>query len=308
MKGCVLVHSDGTDYVCPMALQAVLKILILSVWLVTMGWLIRYEAFPQWFDETMQGYRELSRHLPALRDSWMKIMSEDQHVGYVNSSIEMTDTAGEEQLQMSTQLFMRIDFQGSSQLLRLNNEVRLDARQNLKSSLSTFSMGPYAGRITLTPTEEERRFQMEVQFNEIKFQRMVDLPAGAVISSPLLDAGLRTVKVGKTVKIRSMDPFSPSAELRTVEITGLSSSTRTLPGESQEVDVTRVQMKFGEWILFAEVDEYGRIVTQETPFGLTFVQSEANSAMKIPDENSLDPFTLLSSPALTSMIKLPVSL
>lgn len=273
-----------------------------------MGWLVRYEAFPQWFDETMQGYRELSRHLPALRDSWMKIMADDKHVGYVNSSIEMMEADGEEQLQMSTQLFIRIAFQGQTQLLRLNNEVRLDSRQEMQSSLSTFSMGPYNGRLSLTPREEKNKFVMEVQFNEIKFKRDVDFPPGVVISSPLMDAGLRTVKVGKTVKIRSMDPFSPAGELQTVAITGLSVESRILPGETQALEVTRVQIKFGDWLLHAEVDEFGRIVTQETPFGLTFVQSEANEAMKIPHENSLDPLTLLSSPAMPSLMNLPVSL
>ncbi len=302
------MHWHGSAYGCLMPFNGVFKFSVIALWFISMGWLIRYEAFPQWFDPTIQGYRELSRHLPALRDSWMKIMADDKHVGYVNSAIEMMEVAGEEQLQMSTQLYIRIAFQGQTQLLRLDNEVRLDSRQEMKSSLSTFSMGPFSGRLSLTPRNEKNTFLMEVQFNEIKFQRDVELPPGVVISSPLMDAGIRTVKVGKTVKIRSMDPFSPSGDLQTVTITGLSAESRILPVETQAVEVTRVQMKFGDWLLDAEVDEFGRIVMQETQFGLTFVQSEANTAMKIPAANSLDPLTLMTSPAMPSLINFPVSL
>lgn len=291
-----------------MSLNAGFKISILTVWLLTLGWLIRYEAFPHWFDETMQGYRELSRHMPALRDSWMKIMDGDRHVGYINSAIEMIDVEGEEQLQLSTQLFMRIYYQGQLQLLRLYNEVHLDASQELQGSVSSFSMGPFDGKLSVEPQEKNDRFLMKVEFNDFKFQKEIDLPPGVVMSSPLMDAGLRNVKVGRTVKIRSMDPFSPTGELRTMEITGLSSESRVLPGGDQSVEVTRVQITFGELLLHAEVDEFGRIVTQETPFGLVFVQSEANEAMKIPAQNALDPQTLLSSPAMSSMMKFPVSL
>lgn len=302
------MHRSAWVYVVNMSLNALFKFTVITVWLVAAGWLIRFEAFPHLFDETMQGYRELSKHLPAMRDSWMRIMAGDEHVGYVNSSIEMMDAQGEEQLVLSTQLQIRIQFQGDLELLRLDNKVTLDARQELLASLSTFSMGPFEGSLSLTPAEDSDKFEMAVQFNDLKFVRSIDIPEGAVISSPLLDAGLRAVKVGRTVKIRSMDPFSPSGDLRTMEITGLSTSSRRLPGETSEVEVTRVKMKVGELVLHAEVDEYGRIVQQDTPFGITFVLSESGQAMKVPKGNALDPSTLLSSSSLPSYINLPGTL
>lgn len=281
---------------------------MLTLWLLSMGWLIRYEAFPHWFDSTVQGYREMSRHLPALRDSWMKILSEGEHVGYVNNSIEMTEVEGEEQLQMNTQILLRIRYGGGLELVRLSNEVQLDARQNLMGSFSTFSLAAMSGSLRLEPVEETRTFEMTVTFNQMQFSRSITLPPGAVISSPLMDTGLRAVKVGKTIRIRSFDPFSPSGELRTMEVTGVSRERRRFPGQEQEVEVTQVRIRFGDWDLKAEVDEFGRIVYQETPFGLTFVQSDASVAMKIPQNQAFDPVRLLSGQNLPSLINFPENL
>lgn len=302
------MNPQPCAYVVIMSLNGIIKFSVISVWLIAMGWLIRFEAFPGFFDPTLQGYREMARHLPALRDSWMKVMSEGKQVGFINSSIEMTEVDGEEQLQMRTQLLMRIHFQGKLELMRLNNEVHLDARQMLTGSYSSFSMGPYAGSLSLVPGNGQDNFLMTVQFNDIHFKREVKLPASAVIASPLMDAGLRSVKVGQTLKIRSMDPFSLSGDLRTVEIRGLSMEERILPGTVEPVKVTTVAMKMGDLELHSEVDEYGRILRQETPFGFTFLKSEANEAMKIPRDQAFDPMTLLSGSQLSSFFKLPVGL
>jgi len=291
-----------------MLFNTLIKLVVVSVWFISMGWLIRFEAFPHVFDDNMQGYRELAKHMPAMRDSWMKVMSGDQHVGYVNSATEMTDFEGNEQLVLTTQLIIRIDFQGELQLLRLNNEVKLDAKQELLGSSSSLSMGSFTGKLTLSPIDDSDKFELSAQLNEMEFKRQIDIPKGGVISSPFMDSSLRAVRKGRTVKIRSMDPFSPSADFRVVEVTGLSSSFQTLPGDSREVEVTRVEMKIGDLILHAEVDEYGRIVRQETPFGITFEISDASGAMKIPKTNALNPASLLSSSAFPSLINLPENL
>lgn len=288
-----------------MSRKGMIKFTIVSIWLAVMGWLIRFEAFPHLFDPTLQGYRDLSRNLPALRDSWMKVMSGDQHVGYINSSIEMKEEEGEERLQMSTQALVRVFFQGKLDLMRLTNQVTLDARQELIGSLSSFSLGTYSGSLQLEPAGAADKFIMSIRFNDIKMKREIQIPRGAIISSLFMDTGLRSVKAGKTVTLRTVDPFSFSGELNTVEVTGLSSEWRRLPGESRDVLVTRVRMKTGELEVEAEVDEYGRIIRQETPFGLTFEQSEAGVAMKIPKGQGFDPMQILSDRDFSGLVKLP---
>lgn len=290
-----------------MMFNTVFKTILVSVWLLCLGWLIRYEAFPHWFDETAQGYKMLSRELPAIRDTWMKVMSEGKHVGYVNTSIEMEDREGREVLLMSTQLLLRLDLQGSAEMLRLQNKVRLNARHELMGSESSFSLGRMSGRMDITATERSETYAVAARFNEIQFNRHIRIPSGAVLFSPLMDAGMRSVRPGRSMKIRTVDPFSFSGELQTVEIEGLSSSLQAVEGEDREVLVTRVAVHVGDLVLHSEVDEYGRVLRQETPFGLIFEQGTAQEAMKVPPENMLNPLTLLSSPALPPMMNLPVS-
>ncbi|MEX2606535.1 MAG: hypothetical protein WD708_04250, partial [Kiritimatiellia bacterium] len=288
-----------------MMFNTVFKTGLVSVWLLCMGWLIRYEAFPHWFDDTVQGYKSLSRDLPAIRDTWMKVMAEGKHVGYVNSSIEMEDQEGQEMLLMSTQLLLRIDLQGVTEMLRLHNKVRLNSRHELTGSESSFSLGRISGQMNITGTEKNEIFDVAAQLNEIQFNRQIRIPAGAVLFSPLMDAGMRSVRPGRSLKIRTLDPFSFSGELQTVEIKGLSSERRLLEGEEREVLVTRVAVHVGDLVLYSEVDEFGRVLRQETPFGLIFVQSTAQQAMKVPPENNLNPLTLISSPAFPTMMNLP---
>jgi hypothetical protein len=271
-----------------------------------MGWLIRYEAFPHWFDDTVQGYKMLSRDLPAIRDTWMKVMSDGKHVGYVNSSIEMEDVEGQEVLVMSTQMQLRIDLQGTAEMLRLQNEVKLNSQHELIGSESDFSLGRISGQLNIMGTDRKDAFDVKAQFNEIQFNRQIRIPPGAVLFSPLMDAGMRSVRPGRSMKIRTLDPFSFSGELQTVEIKGIESSRRRLEGEDRDLLVTRVAVHVGDMVLYSDVDEYGRVLRQETPFGLIFVQSTAHEAMKVPPENKLNPLTLISSPAFPTMMNLPV--
>lgn len=289
-----------------MMFNMVFKTVMVSVWLLCMGWLIRYEAFPHWFDDTVQGYKMLSRDLPAIRDTWMKVMASGKHVGYVNTSIEMEDKEGQEILLMSTQLLLRLDLQGTTQMLRLQNNVRLNARHELMGSESRFSLGRMSGQMDITGTERGETFDVAATFNEIQFNRQIRIPSGAVLFSPLMDAVIGSVRPGRSMKIRTLDPFSFSGELRTIEMKGLSSSRQKLEGEDREVLVTRVAVHVGDLVLHSEVDEFGRVLRQETPFGLIFEQSSAQEAMKVPPENNLNPLTLLSSPAFPTLMNLPV--
>ena len=91
-----------------MPMSALCKLLLLSVWLGCMGWLLRFEAYPEWFTGDALGYKTLSKQMPALRDSWMKLSYDGQHVGYSHSSVEMEEVDQEEQLLLRNTLFLRV--------------------------------------------------------------------------------------------------------------------------------------------------------------------------------------------------------
>lgn len=283
-------------------LKTVFKVTLLVLWLTSTAWLVRYEAFPHVFDGTLQGYRDLANDLPAMRDTWMKVYAGGEHVGYLNSSIEMEEAEGREELTMTTQLVLRILFQGRPETLRFTNDVRLNARHELLQSDSGFSLAALSGDLLLKPMEKKGDFELQIEINGMKLTRMVTVPEEAVISSPMMDQGLRSVKPGQVLRIRTLDPFSMSGELQTVEIRGISRKIKSLPGESQELEVTRVETHFGDLVLESEVDQFGRALWQQTPFGLSFLISQPQEAMKIPDQNAVDPAELLSSSLFSNLL------
>ena len=52
----------------------VLRGLVLLFWLGMIGWLLRYEAFPEYFTRSLAGYHGLLSKDVLVADSWMKIV------------------------------------------------------------------------------------------------------------------------------------------------------------------------------------------------------------------------------------------
>lgn len=277
-----------------------MKSLLLATWLLCMGWLIRFEAFPHWFDRDLRGYRELSGRLPALQDSWMKVLADGKQVGYLNSTVEMREEEGKERLLLGTRLHLRLRVGGRGESLRFVSEVRLNARQELMGSSSNFFMGDLEGDLELVSTGEKEMYTLRARLKDVQWNRDIRIPREAVVSSPLLDAGLRSVRPGRTLRIRTLDPFSMSGELRTVELEGLSSGMERPPGYPKPVEVTHVVLRMGDLRLDSWVDAYGRVVRQTTPFGLSMVIADAQEAMEVPEGNAVDPLTLMSGFPLPS--------
>jgi len=235
----------------------------------------------------------------------MKIMAEDRHVGYINSSIELEDRGGDEVLVMASQVHLRMNLQGLTEILRVSNRVILSARHELLSSESSFSLGRMSGELLLEPTGRGEMFDMRVVFNDISFNRQIRIPEGVVLFSPLLDSSIREVRPGRSYRLRTVDPFSFTGELQTIEVRGLATKRIEMETDEREMEVTVVEVTAGELTIRMLVDEFGRVIRQETPLGLVFVHSPAQTAMKVPDENALDPMALLSGGALAPWMNLP---
>ncbi len=232
----------------------------------------------------------------------MKVRSGGEHVGYLNSSIEMTDAGGQEELILTTKLSLQILFQGRIQPMRFQNQVRLNPRQELMSSESSFFLAGISGKLNLTPEGEDGDYQLDLMVNDIRISRQVSLPDEAIISSPLMDQVVRNVRAGQTLRIRALDPFSVSGELQTIEVRGIETERVYSHRYDQFLEVTLVESQLGDMVMESSVDEYGRVLWQKTPFGITLVDSTSNSAVQVPEGNALDPAALFSAPLFNSIL------
>lgn len=272
---------------------------LLGVWVVSMSWLVRYEAFPHWFEDTIQGYRTLTREMPAVRDTWMKILADGTHVGYANSTLELEeDGDGRDVLHMRSQMVMRVRMAGSTDELRMNTGTRVRGGQELHSFHANFYYGNFQGEVR-GQREEGEMFLVDMEVQNRNFQRRMRIPDQAVISGPMMEAGLRNLRPGRQLRMRALDPLSPSGELMDIVFTGEGPDDIRVGGEP--VRANRVSMSFRDMELHAWLDDSGRVLRQETPFGLILEAASNHDAIRVPSENAVSPSALLSTPFPTSL-------
>lgn len=292
----------------------ILKSVIIAVWIGCTAWLIRFEAYPQWFEDTVQGYKELARELPAIRDSWLKVMVEDKHVGYAHSSTQIDEKDGEEVIVMSSQLYLRLLMPTGISDLRMRSEIRLDAREEFQASTLRFFLQDFVdGEINLNRVDARKNLVSIVgevkvlQLPPFKIDRTFELPSEAIVSSPLLDFGLSQLKPGEELRIRTLDPFSFGGSTQTLVLRGEAQEVWPEGPEGTEIKVYKVSMNLDQYNLSmnAWIDEYGRVLRQETPFGVHLVYSTSSQAGQIPEESALELNTFLSSSPIPTLQALP---
>ncbi|GEM_PF-1009110 len=304
-----------------LCMYRILKALIIAVWIGCTAWLIRYEAYPQWFEETVQGYKGLARELPEIRDSWMKVMDGDQHVGYAHSTTQMDRKEGKRVTLMSSKLFLQLQLFDGPAELRMQSVIQLDARDEFETSSLQITLKDSSktsmveGKLAIdrvSPDSKLVRIHGQIQMMNLPpfaIDRTFDLPREAIVSSPLLDFGFTKLRPGEELNIRTLDPFSFGGGTMKVTLRGEGRETWPEGPEGEPIDVFHVSLNVPkyEMNMNAWIDEVGRPLRQDTPFGVQLVYSSFNEAMKVPEDAALNPTTLLSGSPLPTVPTLPLT-
>ena len=279
------------------------KFTVLAVWLVCMSWLVRYEAFPHWFEDTIPGYRGLTRELPAVKDSWMKVLWNGEHVGYSNSTMEIDETDGREDLQMRSQLMLHLQMPDGSNQLRIDTRVSIRDGHRLHSFQVTFFMGNIQGEINAVRDTGDFfniELQLKPMMGDARMQRRLQIPEHAIIAGPLMDTGLRNLRPDQELRMRTFDPFSLTGDLSEVVFRGEGYEMLAMDG-GEPVHVSRVSMRTGEMVMSAWLNEHGQILRQETPFGFVLEAATVNDAVRVPEGNKIHFSQLLSNPLIPNL-------
>jgi hypothetical protein len=279
--------------------SASFKVLLLGVWLGCMGWLIRYEAFPHWFEDTVRGYRTLTRDMPAVRDSWMKIYSGDVHVGYANSTVELEEVDGREDLILQSQFQIMVAMPDGVYPLRVASSVHIQNQHQLSHFNVQFHFYRIQGTVKGQRAEGDQ-FDVELSAGNAQMRRRLTIPPDVVLNSPFAEAAMRNLRPGQQLRMRTLDPMSLSGETREVVLRGVGWETIELRN-GNTFDARRLTMSMGDVELNVWVNEHGMVLKQETPFGLTMEVGEVSEAIRIPDENALNLLELMGQPGLFPM-------
>lgn len=277
-------------------LSMVFKVLLLTVWLGSVGWLVRFEAFPHWFEDTVQGYRTLTRDLPAVRDSWMRIYAGEMHVGYANSSVELEEVEGREDLVLKSQFQLMVEMPDGVEPLRVSSAVHIRQQHLLEHFEVQFQFQRMQGTLKGQRREGDV-FGVTLNAGNAQMQRELTIPPDVVLNSPFAEAAMRNLRAGQQLRMRTLDPLSLSGETREVVLRGEGEETLRLRDGTEQA-VRRISMAMGEMRLNVWVNDVGLVVKQETPFGLTMEVSEVSRAIRIAEGNALNPMELLGQPGL----------
>jgi len=277
-----------------MRLALFCKALMILLWLGAVGWLIRREAFPHWFQTESAGYRTVLRELPAVRDSWMKVLAEGKHVGYANSTIELEEADGREQLLLLSQFMLMVAMPQGPEQLRVTTQARLSGAQQLLRFEAALFFQQWQGNITGVRAQGDQ-FDVTLQFGPLAFTRRVSIPDQAVLNNPLGDVSLPPLREGQELRLRTMDPLSLSTEPREVVFRGEGHELIRI-GRQEPQEARLITMTSGDMLLRIWADEFGQVLRQETPFGLVLESSTVQDAIRVPGGNALNPLTLQQQP------------
>jgi len=254
------------------------KIIIVAFWLLMNAWLIRYEAFPEKFSEAGGGYRALLQRGPLILDSWMQIESRGTPIGYSHTWIDTNLESSPRLASLSrrsgrslgdqgvyvvrNQTVLNFKIMGQEQWVGVSADAELDGQYCLQkfsavmfSSLYTTRIEGKRGRkgffdITMKTPAAVRQFEMEI-------------PDDVVVYSPMTEMAMKQLAPGKSVRLKTIDPLS--LNVAEVKVEAVRRENMVYDGKSYAATVLNIS--YQGMIVSSWIDDNGRALREETPFG-----------------------------------------
>jgi hypothetical protein len=249
---------------------------ILVFWLVMMGWLIRYEAFPGRFAQVSTGYRGILSSGPVVLDSWLRIDFQGKPIGISHTQMDTNEKDPNEQYIVNNQTHLQLNIMGEPQRISVTAEAALDVLYQLQR----FSFDVSSRGYTVTVTGRRfghRTFVTRIVTPAGAQSRRVQVPDDAVLYSPFVELSLSRLKPGQQLRIRTLDP----ASLSTVDVVVRALGRERIKAEGRDQEATVLVMDFQGFESKAWMDGEGRILRQETPFGWTMEACTAEEALTV---------------------------
>ena len=235
---------------------------ILLWWVVMMAWLIRYEAYPAAFGARPAGYRPVLQDGVLTLDSWMRILYDNQPLGYSHTAITTSEGDGESHYVVNNSLNLKLNLMGATQRVHVNTEALLDSLYRL----SRFTFRLQSSEYIMETSGERRsgdRFDVCVRTRAAKQRFEVRIPDDAVIYSPMTEIAVAKLQPGESLRLRTFDPTTLSVQTLAVE--ALRRESITLAGARHPATVLATEYH-GARIL-SWIDPSGLMLRQQTPFG-----------------------------------------
>jgi len=227
------------------------------------AWLVRFEAFPEYFTRTISGYRGwLSRDV-LVADSWMKISFRGTDIGYTHASIDINENNTLEHYVLNNRVHVAFNLSGSRKNVHALASVYLDTSHNLRRFTFSFSAPG-----TIIKVEGKR---IEGDFFDVlvktdpgtEVTRRIQIPPDIVLYSPLTDTVLKQLKPGQQITIRTFDPIS----LKKSNILVNALRREMIMVSKEQVDAIALSSEYHGIKVFSWINDNGVVLRQESPIG-----------------------------------------
>ena len=284
---------------------------IFSTWLISVWWLIRHEAFPEYFTSVIKGYHSLFSRDVLVKDLWYKIKFNDRVVGFSNTTIDINENTPTHYYQIRNKLQLKLNLMGETHDVDASSEISLDMLHNLTRFSFSLSSQNYSTRI-MGYRRSENSFAVTIRTGSNVHHTTVNIPPDVVFYSPMTEFMLKNLKPGQHITIKTLDPITMG--VTPVRIRALRYESVVHDGESFKACV--LSLDYQGQTFFSWITEQGEILKQETPFGWQIEKCKPHEAIVLT-KDSVDTDLLgrmavaskgmISSPRTCSFLKLKLS-
>ncbi|MCP3899676.1 MAG: hypothetical protein GY707_08200 [Desulfobacteraceae bacterium] len=253
-----------------------LRVLLLIAWFSAIGWLVRYEAFPEFFTHKLDGYKSIISKDVLLIDSWMRILVNGSPVGYSYTKMEVEKSDPVNHYKIENALNFSINLAGFNQNINIKTKSVLNNIYQLQKFYFNIKSQGYSLKITGRKIKEEI-FEITTRTDNTSFTKKVKIPEDVVIYSPMTEMAMKKLKPGQKLSILTFDPVTMSKA--NIMFTGVKKEKITIEDKEYNTNLISINMKGAVSKLWLD-SSTGQPVRQSTPFGWTMEKSTSTLALK----------------------------
>jgi hypothetical protein len=235
---------------------------VLLLWLAMMGWLVRFEACPEYFTGRFEGYRDLFKSGVMIRSSWMRIIANGTQVGYSHTEIDVDEKSPSDHFRIDSEMELELNILSQLQKVYTRMKVSLDILSRLQAFSFTLSSDAYETQITGNRVRSEQ-FRVTFKTGGQTHTQILTIPDDVILYSPMLEQTLGALKPGETRIFKTLDPVSMA--ISDVMIKADRRETLSLRGRDEEVTV--LSADYHGMTIWSWINAEGELLRQETPLG-----------------------------------------
>jgi hypothetical protein len=255
--------------------KAIFRVAVLAWWLLMVGWLVRFEAFPEFFTHSLPGYEGLLGQDILLSDSWMKISRDGKPAGYARINVEVNEFDSVRHVSLENRLHLDLDVLGQRQTVYAQATAYLDMMYQLQHF--EFSLASDLMKMRVTGDRQQgRRFAIVTDIGGNVQRMVVEIPEDAIVQSPLTAMAVKRLRVGEQVRVHALNPLTMSTAF--ADIKALRRDILTLGGVP--VDATVLSVEYLGTRLLAWISPSGELLREESPLGVTMEKCSAQEALE----------------------------